>query len=278
MELAILLSTYNGMNYLEEQVSSLLAQTYTDWKLYIRDDASTDNTLALIHELAKRDERIIVMPSGRNLGAKEGFMWMLRNVEADYYMFCDHDDVWLPRKVELTLKRMQEGEAEHEGCPVIACTNLKLVDAKLNVFAESYWKFRHYPMSVFNDKYYHLFYNNMPGCTMMLNQKAKAVCFPYSEKIVMHDAWFAIAVLWNKGFVVAEPESLMLYRQHAHNAVGAKKTRSLLKQMGMISELMSKTREQHLSTVSLTHMSFPRFVMMKIYYLLREHLSNFLGK
>ena len=83
MELAILLSTYNGMNYLEEQVSSLLAQTYTDWKLYIRDDASTDNTLALIHELAKRDERIIVMPSGRNLGAKEGFMWMLRNVEAD---------------------------------------------------------------------------------------------------------------------------------------------------------------------------------------------------
>ena len=106
MELAILLSTYNGMNYLEEQVSSLLAQTYTDWKLYIRDDASTDNTLALIHELAKRDERIIVMPSGRNLGAKEGFMWMLRNVEADYYMFCDHDDVWLPRKVELTLKRM----------------------------------------------------------------------------------------------------------------------------------------------------------------------------
>ena len=160
MELAILLSTYNGMNYLEEQVSSLLAQTYTDWKLYIRDDASTDNTLALIHELAERDSRIIVMPSSRNLGAKEGFMWMLRNVEADYYMFCDHDDVWLPRKVELTLKRMQEGEAEHEGCPVIACTNLKLVDAKLNVFAESYWKFRHYPMSVFNDKYYHLFYNN----------------------------------------------------------------------------------------------------------------------
>ena len=74
MELAILLSTYNGMNYLEEQVSSLLAQTYTDWKLYIRDDASTDNTLALIHELAERDSRIIVMPSSRNLGAKEGFM------------------------------------------------------------------------------------------------------------------------------------------------------------------------------------------------------------
>lgn len=94
----------------------------------------------------------------------------------------------------------------------------------------------------------------------------------------MHDAWFAIAVLWNKGVVIAEPEPLMLYRQHEHNAVGAKKTRSLLKQMGMISELMSKTREQHLSTVSLTHMSFPRFLAMKVYYLLREHLSNFFGK
>ena len=48
MKLAILLSTYNGMNYLEEQVDSIIAQTYTDWKLYIRDDASTDATVALI--------------------------------------------------------------------------------------------------------------------------------------------------------------------------------------------------------------------------------------
>ena len=266
------------MNYLEEQVGSIIAQTYTDWKLYIRDDASTDATAALIKRLADTDPRIIAMPSSGNLGAKESFMWMLRNVEADYYMFCDHDDVWLPHKVELTLKRMHEAEAEHSGSPVIACTNLKLVDAKLNVFAESYWKFRHYPMSVFNDKYYHLFYNNMPGCTMMLNREAKAVCFPYSDKIVMHDAWFATAVLWNKGFIVAEPEPLMLYRQHEHNVVGAKKTRSLMNQLSMISELMAKTRKQHLSTVSLTHMSFTRFVIMKTYYLLREHLSNFFGK
>ena len=52
MEIAILLSTYNGMNYLEEQVGSIIAQTYTDWKLYIRDDASTDATAALIKRLA----------------------------------------------------------------------------------------------------------------------------------------------------------------------------------------------------------------------------------
>ena len=63
MELAILLSTYNGMNYLEEQVGSIIAQTYTDWKLYIRDDASTDATAALIKRLADTDPRIIAMPS-----------------------------------------------------------------------------------------------------------------------------------------------------------------------------------------------------------------------
>ena len=107
MKLAILLSTYNGMNYLEEQVDSIIAQTYTDWKLYIRDDASTDATVALIKRLADTDPRIINISSSGNLGAKESFMWMLRNVEADYYMFCDHDDVWLPKKVELTLKRVQ---------------------------------------------------------------------------------------------------------------------------------------------------------------------------
>ena len=108
------------MNYLEEQVGSIIAQTYTDWKLYIRDDASTDDTGALIKRLADTDPRIIAMPSSGNLGAKESFMWMLRNVEAEYYMFCDHDDVWLPKKVELTLKRMQEAETEHSDRPVIA--------------------------------------------------------------------------------------------------------------------------------------------------------------
>lgn len=277
MNLAILLSTYNGMNYLEEQVESLLSQTFGEWTLYIRDDGSTDGTPQLIASLAKRDRRIVPMLNGRNLGAKESFMWMLGNVDADYYMFCDHDDVWLPRKVELTLKRMHEGEARCTG-PVIACTNLKLVDASLHVFAESYWKFRHYRMSLFNDRFYHLFYNNIPGCTMMLNRKAKDVCFPYSGKIVMHDAWFVTAALWHGGLVVAEPQPLMLYRQHGHNVVGAGKSRTLMQQLGMARQLMHRTHEQYLSTKSLTRMSYARFVALKAYYLLSEHMANLINR
>lgn len=275
MKLAILLSTYNGTDYLEQQVSSILSQTYHDFTLYIRDDGSTDGTVALIERLSTTDKRICPIVNGGNLGAKESFMWMLANTHADYYMFCDHDDVWLPRKVELTLQRMREGEARCAG-PVIACTNLKLVDAKLNVYAESYWKHRHYRMSFFNDKYYHLFYNNMPGCTMMLNQKAKEVCFPYSPDIVMHDAWFVIATLWNDGIVVVEPESLMLYRQHDHNVVGAHGERTLWQQLGMVGQLMQRTHKQYLSTKNVTHMNYFYFVVRKIVYLLGEHFSNWL--
>ena len=274
MRLAILLSTYNGMNFLEAQVDSIIAQTYEDWTLYIRDDGSSDGTPNLIQQLQKRDPRIVAIADGRNLGAKESFMWMLSNVSADYYMFCDHDDVWLPHKVELTLKRMREGERRNDG-PVIACTNLKLTDASLNVFAESYWQYRHYKPSLFNDRFYHLFYNNIPGCTMMLNSKAKAVCYPYSSKIVMHDAWFVVAALWNGGLVVAEPEPQMLYRQHGHNVVGAGKSRTLVQQIGMAGELMRRTREQYLSTRQLTNISYARFVAMKVYYLLSEHMANF---
>lgn len=277
MKLAILMSAYNGADYLEEQVRSILSQTYNDFTLYIRDDGSSDGTVALVGRLAAADSRIRPITHGGNLGAKESFMWLLRNVDADYYMFCDHDDVWLPRKVEITLRRMLEGERQCSG-PVIACTNLKLVDAGLNVYAESYWRYRHYRMSFFNDRYYHLFYNNMPGCTMMLNQKAKEVCFPYSPDIVMHDAWFVIATLWNGGLVVAEPEPLMLYRQHEHNVVGARGQRTLWQQLGMVGRLMRRTRTQYLSTRRLTGMWYPCFVARKVYYMLDEHIAKLIGR
>ena len=277
MEIAILLSTYNGCNYIGQQIDSIRRQTCTEWKLYIRDDGSTDGTRDLILEAARLDRRICPMLDGSNLGAKESFMWMLRNVSADYYMFCDHDDVWLPHKVELTLRRMLEAEATHHG-PVIACTNIELVDANLGVIAPSYWEYKNYDSSMFNDKYYHLCYNNIPGCTMMLNQEAKKASFPYSEHIVMHDAWVAAATLWKGGFITAEPTPQMLYRQHAHNAIGAPKNRTLVRQIMMARGLMRKTREQYESLRGITGMSYVAYFFCKLKYLLREHASNLLKK
>ena len=67
---AILMSTYNGEKYLEEQVKSIISQDYTSWHLYIRDDGSTDNTINLIKNIARNNEQITFLNENKpkNLG------------------------------------------------------------------------------------------------------------------------------------------------------------------------------------------------------------------
>lgn len=271
MKLAILLSTYNSEVFIKSQLDSLLSQTYKDWTLFIRDDQSKDTTPQLLQHYSDNDSRIHILPDRNKRGARDGFMWLLQEVNADLYMFCDHDDVWLPEKIEKTVQLIEEQHCDN--VPMIACTNLKLVDKELHVLADDYWTHRHYRNSDFNDKYFHLYYNNMPGCTMLINRKAREVALPYPKNTIMHDAWIASAVLWKGGKVVWTDEPLMLYRQHGDNTIGAS-DRTFMQQLGMLNELLAKTRTQYYSCLSLINMSYTRFFITKVYYLLRSYLSR----
>ena len=93
---AILMATYNGEQYVAEQIDSLLAQTDSDWTLYIHDDGSKDHTQEIISKYAETHDNIVVMDFPGGNGAKENFFKMMFSVDADYYMLCDQDDVWLP--------------------------------------------------------------------------------------------------------------------------------------------------------------------------------------
>ena len=105
-KVSILLSTYNSEAFLQDQINSVLTQTIKDWVLYIRDDGSTDNTISIIDNYCKQYDNIVFCRDGlSNLGAKNSFMTLLSQVDSTYYMFCDHDDVWLPFKIEKTLKK-----------------------------------------------------------------------------------------------------------------------------------------------------------------------------
>ena len=131
--IAILLAVYNGEKYLREQIDSVIAQTNKDWTLYIRDDASTDSTLAIIHEYSERYDNVISVEDGDgNLGCRGNFFRLLEVVESKYYMFCDGDDVWFDFKVQLTYDAMLKADIE-EMRPVIVHTTWTLTDADLNV-------------------------------------------------------------------------------------------------------------------------------------------------
>ena len=114
MKIHILLSTYNGEQFLAEQIQSIPQQTVQDWKLLIRDDGSTDRTREIIREFVAQDSRIhwINENESKNLGVIKSFHNLAQFEEADVYFFSDQDDVWLPQKLELSLAEARKYPAE----------------------------------------------------------------------------------------------------------------------------------------------------------------------
>lgn len=221
----ILLAVYNGEEYLKEQLESIAGQTYTDWRLVIRDDRSTDGSVAVAEAFrAKYPQKQIELyineqPTG---SAKMNFMRLLGDAKADYVMFCDQDDVWLPKKIEYTLKMMRRCEKKHNSktVPVLVHGDLCVVDEKLNTIALSMRKYQKLPLS--SDVNQLLIQNNVTGCTVMINKPLLEMMkkVTNTHDVVMHDYWAAlIAAVFGEISFIRQP--LIKYRQHGNNSVGA---------------------------------------------------------
>ena len=105
----ILMATYNGEAFVEEQVRSIMAQSFTNWRLLIHDDGSTDQTIAIIQQLQQEDSRIVLINDNVcNLGVARNFIHLVTYATARYCMFCDQDDIWLPNKVETMIRAISE--------------------------------------------------------------------------------------------------------------------------------------------------------------------------
>ena len=121
----ILLATYNGEKYLKEQIDSILNQTYKNIRIIISDDCSTDKTREILQEYEKKDERISVYYQKQNLGCVKNFDFLLQKVENKLYMLSDQDDIWLPEKIEKSVKTL-----EKENADLVFC-DLEIVDEEL---------------------------------------------------------------------------------------------------------------------------------------------------
>lgn len=233
--IAILMATYNGEKYLNEQIDSILRQTNKDWTLYIQDDGSTDKTIDIINSY--NDPHIVLVDVGlTRQGAGMNFMSLLNMVESEYYMFCDQDDVWFNNKVEIEYQRMREEETKHsKTTPIIIHTSRTYTDANLRVQIENEFNPRHLPKETVKRKIEKLknpnilsIYTIVGGCTMMLNAAVKKIVFPYIN-VRVHDSVCAMAVA-NKGGVISTIiEPTMYYRIHTNNTCGVSDTRLLPK-------------------------------------------------
>jgi glycosyltransferase involved in cell wall biosynthesis len=219
----VLLSVYNGALYLEQQIHSILNQTYGNWRLLIRDDRSTDHSLDIIKRYRDQypDRIFLDDQEPRNLGASRSFGYLLEKADAPYMMFCDQDDVWYPDKIEISLTAMRRLESEYPDKPVLVHTDLEVVNASLEKISDSFWKYQKLngDARTLNQL---LVQNHITGCTMMINRRLRDLCLPIPEEAIMHDWWIA-AVCAAFGNIVSVPRPTIKYRQHGNNEVGAKR-------------------------------------------------------
>lgn len=222
---AILLSTYNGEKYLSQQIDSIINQTFKEWKLFIRDDGSTDGTREIIKKYTNSYNNIFFFDDdGLNLKSAKSFLKLLQNVESPYYMFCDQDDVWLPRKIEIMIKEIQVLEDYNQDCPILIHSDLYVVDSNLKVISDSFWNYSSIDPYVILEKYIRVT-NSVTGCATFFNSLARseALNVPDNLDIIMHDYWLPITVLSKNGLVKPIEYKTVYYRQHERNVIGAGK-------------------------------------------------------
>lgn len=213
-EVDILLASYNGEKFIAEQIDSLLAQTFQDFRILIRDDGSNDKTPEIIAEYEHKypDKIKIIHDDAICKNPTKNFFQLMKYAEADYVMFCDQDDVWLPYKVQIELDYMKKAERENPGKPVCVFTGTKLVDVNL----KSMDKFS--SLSLKEHEYKNpielLLGNKVSGCTMMINCITYENVGKYSKHIDFHDWWIALYTSFF-GILCHVPMALILYRRHA---------------------------------------------------------------
>ena len=218
MKVNILMSTYNGQEFIAQQIQSIQKQTFENWNLLIRDDGSSDETPKIIADFAKSDARIRFINADKreNFGVIKNFYTLLKYEKADYYFFSDQDDVWQPQKLELTLASV---EKENNQIPLMVYTDLTVVDRDLQVLHDSMIKTQshHANTSLLEE----LTENTVTGGTMMVNHclaKQWKQCY---DDLIMHD-WYLALLAASLGKLIYLDETTELYRQHESNVLGAR--------------------------------------------------------
>ena len=223
--ITIIMAVYNGQEYIREQLESLKDQTYTEWRLVIRDDRSSDKTAEIVKKFSDEVEQEVIFkvnekPSG---SAKNNFALLINDAkESDYVMFCDQDDIWKKDKIEITFNKMKQAEERYgRDFPLLVHGDVEVIDENGNINADSMFEMSH--INADSKLPQILIQNHVTGCTMMCNKKLIAGISEYasSEYIIMHDYLAALyASVFGKIEVIKKP--LLSYRQHSGNSVGAK--------------------------------------------------------
>lgn len=216
--ISIVMAVYEpNMQWLKEQLLSLEAQTYPNLELIIRDDCSPTVPFEQIKQCVSeciRSYPYEISRNERNLGSNLTFEWLTRQARGEYIAYCDQDDVWLPEKISILQK-----EIEQTGT-LLVCSDMYVIDGQGNQTADSITKVRRHHVFHSGDDLAEelLFHNFVTGCTMMICAEVAKKSIPFCPYMV-HDHYLALCATM-QGRVQSIAQPLIQYRIHGGNQTG----------------------------------------------------------
>ncbi len=206
MKRSVAMASYNGAQYIEEQLQSVLAQLGPEDEVVVSDDGSTDGTRVFLKELALRDGRVRVL-DGPHAGVVRNFENALAAVTGDIVFLCDQDDVWRADKVETVCAAFQDPAVW------LVMHDARITDDTLHPVAASFFE-AHGSCTGYTRN---LWRNSYIGCCMAFRRELLALALPFPDGIPMHDQWLGM-LADKQGRVRLLPKPLIDYRRHAGTA------------------------------------------------------------
>ena len=203
-KVAVVLSTYNGERYLEQQLDSILGQDHENLHIFIRDDGSTDGTLDILERYEERDQ--ITLIRGENIGVTGSFLECVKKVPQDvpYIALSDQDDVWHLDKIARAVDQLKGVDSQ---TPALYCSERNYCDADLSdpVASRLNRKGNSFALSLFD--------NVCPGNTIVMNRfLADRLLQCDADDMYYHDWWLELLATCF-GQVIYDPEPTVEYRR-----------------------------------------------------------------
>lgn len=247
----IICAAYQAQAFIDEAMRSAIAQTHTNWRLWVRDDASSDDTAQRVADWASRDTRIVLLHrGGPNLGVVAGYAWLLERLPNDtQWVAClDADDVWTPDRLATTLAAATAVRAADTAQrALLVHSDCRLIDALGIELASSYWRWA--GLAPAPTTLHRIAVQNVAtSSTILMNRPLLDLLRPMPTAGIFHQDWWFTLVAAAFGEVVAIPTPLAAYRQHATNAAGATRGR-----IRGVADLVSRLMRWHASGERLRH-------------------------
>lgn len=206
----VLMATYNGGKYLQEQIDSIYSQKNVDVDVLVRDDGSKDSTQRILEENSEKYN--LKWYQGEHRNVQKGFFELMQKgagLEYKYYAFSDQDDVWDADKLEIAVKCIKDIKA-----PALYYAGQRLVDEN-RTFIEDHRLNKKRSLKA------RFILSDFAGCTGVFNRQLLEEIIKFEPNyMLMHDTWVLRVCLCLGGVVIVDPEPRMDYRQHSGNTLG----------------------------------------------------------